>query len=372
MDFLDKLSRVLLASPEARSYVDVASFAFWCRRAGLVQMKSSYPDLDGRLGRGVAFHIAPSNVAVNFAYSMAAGLLTGNANVVRVPSVDFPQVRVIRDAVASALAARPDMTPYVCLLRYGHERAVNDALSAMCDTRVIWGGDRTIDEIRASRIGPRAMDVTFADRYSICLIDASRYLEMSDKARIAADFYNDTLLTDQNACTSPKLVAWMGDGIEDARGLFWGAFEARSSGYALQPISAVERLVKFCRLCADRGGARRVSWAGDIAFKVELDSLDDRVVDYFGNCGYFLEYRADCIDDLYPICGEGCQTMVVLGVDADVIDDFLLRRRPKGLDRIAPMGRAMDFSLRWDGYDLPYVMTRRRSVARSPRGGNIF
>lgn len=44
-------------------------------------------------GRGVAFHIAPSNVAVNFAFSLAAGLLTGNANIVRLSSKPFPRPR---------------------------------------------------------------------------------------------------------------------------------------------------------------------------------------------------------------------------------------------------------------------------------------
>ena len=33
--------------------------------------------------------------------------------------------------------------------------------------------------------------------------------------------------------------------------------------------------------------------------------------------------------------------------------------RPRGVDRIVPIGRTMDFSLMWDGYDLIRSMSRR-------------
>ena len=31
---------------------------------------------------------------------------------------------------------------------------------------------------------------------------------------------------------------------------------------------------------------------------------------------------------------------------------------PKGIDRVVPLGRTLDFSLNWDGYDLIYSMSR--------------
>ena len=46
---------------------------------------------DLRMGRGVVFHIAPSNVAVNYAYSFAVGFVLGNANLVRLPSRRLPR-----------------------------------------------------------------------------------------------------------------------------------------------------------------------------------------------------------------------------------------------------------------------------------------
>ena len=65
--FLEDLSRRCMRDAAARAYPDVVTFGFWCRRAALMQRQAMYDDLDWRLGRGVTFHVAPSNVAVNFA-----------------------------------------------------------------------------------------------------------------------------------------------------------------------------------------------------------------------------------------------------------------------------------------------------------------
>ena len=142
LDFLNAVAKALLADGEAKAYPDVVTFAFWIRSASTKKLMERFSREDGafQLGRGVTFHIAPSNVPVNYAYSLAAGLLTGNVNIVRVPSKDFPQVDIIDRAIAAVLAMPEyaEMKKRVCLVRYGRDKAVNDALSAMADTRVIW------------------------------------------------------------------------------------------------------------------------------------------------------------------------------------------------------------------------------------------
>ena len=96
------------------------TFAFWIRKSSTSKLRERFDRDDGyfRLGRGVAFHIAPSNVPVNYAYSLVAGLLTGNANVVRIPSKDFPQVEIINNAIKKALKDEKNapMRQYICLI----------------------------------------------------------------------------------------------------------------------------------------------------------------------------------------------------------------------------------------------------------------
>ena len=351
IEFLDRLSKQLLKSPSVKLYPDVATFAFWCRKASMKSVAEPYKNIDNRIGRGNAFHIAPSNVPVNFAYTLVTGLLAGNSNIVRLPSKEFEQVDIIVAAIDEAI--NDEIAPYICLIRYGHEVDITDYLSALCDTRVIWGGDTTIQTIRQSQLKPRAQDVTFADRFSFCVINADEYLVLKDKERLALGFYNDSLLTDQNACTSPKLVIWTGNTVEQAQEVFWKHFiELAKSKYDLKPVQAVSKLSNFCRNAAS--GFTDMHWMGgdNIVTRIVLSRLTSDTHSIVGNSGYFLEYIAKDLDEILPLCNSSAQTLSYFGIDRQVLRDLIIHSGSRGIDRIVPVGKTMDFSLVWDGVDL--------------------
>ena len=217
LDFLDALAKVLLKSPEAKAYPEVVTFGFYCRKGNLLRLKAQYADrLDGRMGRGLTFHIAPSNVPINFGYSLISGLLAGNANLVKASSKDFAQTRIVCQAMQTILT-QPEfaaLQPYVNVVMYDRERQdMTEFFSSLCNVRVIWGGDRTIAAVRRAPLPPRAVELTFADRYSLAVIKAEAILPLAaDSKKLAAlaqAFYNDTYLFDQNACSAPRLIYWL-------------------------------------------------------------------------------------------------------------------------------------------------------------------
>ena len=53
--------------------------------------------------------------------------------------------------------------------------------SSICDGRMIWGGDETIKTIRKFETKPKNRDITFADRYSMALIDAKKIINLNKK-----------------------------------------------------------------------------------------------------------------------------------------------------------------------------------------------
>ena len=61
----------------------------------MVEIKNNLHNGELRIGLGSIFHITPSNVPLNFAYSFAFGLLTGNSNLVKLPSTDFKQTLLV-------------------------------------------------------------------------------------------------------------------------------------------------------------------------------------------------------------------------------------------------------------------------------------
>lgn len=354
INFLEEFSKIILHDKAGREYPDVMTLGFWCRKAHLHELKSDYRHLENKLvqGRGIAFHIAPSNVAVNFAYSLVVGLLSGNVNIVRLPSKEFSQVDIICSALNKAIITIPDMAKYILLVKYGHDKEINDYFSEICDTRIIWGGDNTIAEIRKSPLRARATEITFADRYSIAVIDSDTYLSLEDKEKVAADFYNDTYLTDQNACTSPKLIVWLGNKKSEAKKMFWGnLYELVKRKYTVQPVQAVDKLTNSYLLSANNNV--HISYGKDNLLQViNVESLMEKMLEFLGNSGFFIEYDAEDIEEILPIVDERLQTIATLGLDTDIWDNFIREYCPAGIDRIVDVGHAMDFTLTWDGYDL--------------------
>jgi hypothetical protein len=364
LDFLGDLSQILCADPRARTLPDLYSFGFWCRRASLEAMRRDYLEIDRRLGRGVVFHVGPANVPVNFAYSLVAGLLAGNANIVRVPSADFVQVRIIAQAL-DALLSNPvhqDLREHIRLVRYDRNaQDITAMFSGVCDVRVIWGGDGTIDNIRRNALPARAFDVTFADRYSVCVIGAQRYLDEGKASALAQGFYNDTYLFDQNACTAPHLVLWLGapEVIKQARDLFWTQLHAHAQGrYTLEPRSAVDKLAQALRFAALHEGSRIVQGPDNLITRITLGKLEPEIDDWHGNSGFFFEYELAELEQILSIVNRRYQTLSYTGLDKGVLQALITHGRALGVDRIVPIGRTLEFSLQWDGYDLLRTLSR--------------
>ncbi len=364
IEFLNDVSRKIMGMKEAKAYPDVITLGFWMRKSSVLSLKDRFKKNDGNLhlGRGIAFHIAPSNVPVNYAYSLVAGLLTGNANIVRVPSKDFPQVGIINKAIHESLSKFRNVKDYICLVRYERNKEINNCLSVMADVRVIWGGDHTIAELRESPLAPRAGEITFADRYSLAVIDSDAYLKMEHKKKVAEDFYNDTYLTDQNACTSPRIVVWLGSQKEEAKRQFWGAlYEVVKEKYEFQPIMGINKLTSSYLLAAAQPGVKIESREDNYIVRVKIPKITDGLMEWKDNSGYFLEYNCDDILELKKLCDDThCQTIGFMGERETIIP--LLKSGIKGVDRIVPIGNTMDFDLIWDGYDLSERLTRTIAI----------
>jgi len=360
IEFLNDLSSALRKN---REYPDVATFGFWCRKGALLQEKAKYDDAGERFGKGIVFHSTPSNVPVNFAFSFAAGLLAGNANIVRLPGKPFEQVEIICAAVRELLeGAYREMAPYIVFVKFPPVKEISDAFSAICNVRVIWGGDRTVAELRQSPIPARATDITFADRHSIAVIDADAYLAAERKDTIIRNFYNDTYYTDQNACTSPRIIFWQGERKAEAKADFWQrVHDLVREKYSLSPVQAVGKLSAVYSAAAAKQ-IRLEETEDNFVTRLVPEEADAELMDYKYNSGFFFEKDIGSLSEIAGVCDIRCQTLTYYGVKEEDFRDFLEQARPAGIDRIVPMGKSMDFALVWDGYDLIRQMSRRITV----------
>ncbi len=362
-DLLNDLSSELRASKEATAYPDVMAFAFWCRKANITQLQSQFEDGRTRLGLGLALHITPSNVPINFAFSFAFGLLAGNANIVRVPTKPFRQIDIICTTLGRLFESPKyaELKAMTAFVRYERSERITAALSENCGARVIWGGDASIKDIRKSPAPVRCVEIAFSDRYSFCLLDAGAILSLDPDSlkRLAEGFYNDAYLMDQNACSSPHLIIWKGGSADAAQEKFWTAVaEVAAQKYDLSAVHAVDKYTLFCHDAIKGNNVKYTRRHGNYVYRVGLNKLTKDMDALRGTCGYFYECDVANENVLAPIVNGKYQTLTYFGIDKTALRDFVIRRRLSGIDRIVPVGKALDIGVIWDGYDVVKTLSR--------------
>jgi hypothetical protein len=300
---------------------------------------------------------------MNFAYSFTAGLLAGNANIVRLPAKDFPQIEIALSEIRKILKEKTykHFAKRIIFIKYETTKETHDFFSSICDIRVIWGGDETIKKFRKSPLKTRAIEINFADRYSFAVIDSNFYIREKNKAIIANNFYNDTYFSDQNACTSPRIIIWTGSKTEEAKDIFWDKLKVIvTKKYTFAPVQATGKLLAFTKLAVDKENIKYVASKkndSNAIFRITASEIFENIKDYAYHSGFFLEYNAKSLNEILPMIDSRVQTLSYCAEKNDV-KKWFEETRPRGIDRIVPFGKTMDFSLTWDGIDLIKEMSR--------------
>ena len=161
----------------------------------------------------MAYHITPSNIPTNFAYSFIFGVIAGNSNVIKISDLDSFQSKYIINKIRKLFKEKKyeNFKKTNAFIKYKHDDEINSYLSSKCNARILWGGNNTVNLFKKFKTAERTREINFPDRYSICLINASylKNLEKDSYNRLIQNFFNDTYLVDQNACSSPRLVIWL-------------------------------------------------------------------------------------------------------------------------------------------------------------------
>ena len=97
---------------------------------------------------------------------------------------------------------------------------------------------------------------------------------------------------------------------------------------------------------------------GNHIYRVVLDKLPDNIHSFRGNCGYFFEYDAKKLSEIIHIISNKYQTLTYFGLNKSFLKDFVIDNKLNGIDRIVPIGQALDISLTWDGIDIIESLSR--------------
>jgi hypothetical protein len=370
VDFVNDFSKSILLDRAARAFPELIVLANFFKAGNVSKLKeemlASSPAVS--VARGIVFHIAPSNVDSIFLYSSLLAMLCGNVNLIRISRGSGDQMSFILDKLAQLLThEHAALANRFFVLTYEHSDAVTSLISSFCHLRMIWGGDETVKKIRSLPLRPTAAELCFPDRFSAAMLRADSVLACDERAleQLAARFFNDAVWFAQQACSSPRLVAWIGlpDSCAAARERFWAAFESqlKDKSYENTAGMAMDRLVTACLVATDP--LHRETSALPFPTRILLGSGTLSVIKHVhcGN-GLFYEQMYATVPDFLQTLSDREQTLSVFGVDALEMAEYLRLLPMRTLDRVTKIGNALDFGYVWDGYNLLNAFTRQVAV----------
>lgn len=358
---LNEISKEILDSSKCKKFPDLVSFGFWCRANNIRSIYNNYSFFKNRMGRGSVLHITPSNVPTNFAYSMVFGLLSGNNNIIRLPSKNFLQVEVLCNILKKLSKKKIHKKSFnkLLLIKYDNSDLISAELSKDVEARIIWGGDNTVNKFKTFITKPRCIDLAFANRYSISVIDSNKLgkLNSNDLAILTKKFYNDTYTMDQFGCSSPNSVFWLGKNNVAKKKFWFELSKIVNIEYDLDLSGANKKISNLMNYTLNKNKRFKANIKNFNLITLKSKNLS---FDNFENInfGTFLEVNLRDINHLKKYTSEKLQTVTYYGTNFKSIKKFIIKNKIKGIDRIVPIGRAFDLTPEWDGVDIISTLSR--------------
>lgn len=362
INFLNEISKKILKLKKYKKFNDLVTFAFWCRKKNIINLSSNYKKNNLIVGRGCAFHVCPSNVPMNFAYSFAFGLLSGNNNIVKLPSKKFYQVNYLIKEINLILKKKKfnSIKKKLKFIRYKHNDEVSSYLSKIANVRLIWGGDETVKLFKKYETKPRCIDLCFSNRVSGALFDLNMLANLNETSffNLVYKFYNDSYLMDQQGCSSPQILFWLGKKNIKTIDKFWKILsEIVEDNYDFDLSLANKKIQLTSEILIKEKSLKSLTFKN--LKVVRYQKKDYKKFDKLENkFGTFLEAYLKKITDLKPLINERFQTLLYFGVKKEKIISLVERKNLNGIDRVVPVGRAFDMGLIWDGFDIITSLSR--------------
>lgn len=374
IDFLDDYSRLILRDNVLNRKPDMVSLGFWLRKSHINQIKIENDSIIQSnkfvlAPRGAALHIVPANVDTMFIYSMSISLLVGNKNLIRLSnrmlSVEVKQlIKILHNLI---LDPRYNIFRiYIFMIQYGYDEDINNWISSRVNLRIIWGGDSTILTFRKFISGPRTKDIVFADRVSLMFLKSKTILNLGEVEthRFIKNFYNDTYTFNQLGCSSPQTIFFIGNQEEKK------SVEQLLIGYISKYVVDFNHDLDFNsiaslkqnKLLDDTIDDKINSYQGNsILMFANLNSFDS-AYDFHGcGAGYFYTKHLNELKELQLNSSPKIQTITHFGFQTFELDIFKSLINNVGVDRIVPLGKALNFDYIWDGYNLIEEFSRKVS-----------
>ena len=203
--------------------------------------------------------------------------------------------------------------------------------------------------------------IWFPDRSSFSVRKGEALTSLDEGARkaLAQRVYNDVFIFDQMACSSPHVLYVVGqpdrDGaavaalLDDISRLALAAGETAGTGHFMRKMVVAYKAAAI-------GGASSIDWRNPVLTTVS-SSPDRRHDERVGGGFLWVDFIAS-LAAVETMAQERDQTVTHFGFSPEEVAELARAVAKSGVSRLAPAGAALDFDSIWDGYDIPFELTR--------------
>lgn len=359
--FFDQFSKAILSNKQINKIPEIVALAFWLRKANLLKMKEENRHLFTNnlyklSPRGTVFHICPANVDTMFIYSMAVSVLMANKNILRVSGrMNAPQITFLFELLNKNIEQNPEFADYISILKYDHNDEITKYISERAAVRVIWGGDQTIEKLKAIGSASRTKDIVFPDRISILCVESEKYncLTKEEIELFGKNFFNDAYTFDQKGCSSPQSIFIMGE--KTANDICINNMQAHLSSYIKDKYEADAASIASLKLNyivdeAIENNTFTVTGNNLLTFLIREKYTP--LLQHTCGGGAFTIYSVSNAAEIKEYITPKLQTISYFGLTPSNLQKLKELSNGEGIDRIVPIGSALEFYYLWDGYNL--------------------
>jgi hypothetical protein len=305
--------------------------------------------------RGILVHWVAGNVPLLGMISLVQGLLSKNANLVKVSRQNAGILPYFLEALGQVRYRRPDgteisgalLTDAVRAIYMDREDPAATALSTLADVRVAWGGREAVEAIMnlPRRFGTE--DIVFGPKTSFVVVGADVLAETAGARRVASLVARDTVALGQRGCNSPHTVF-----VERGGGVSPEAFagllgeELGRTARPAAPDTAPQEAFQILTWRAEYD-MRGQAWYGDGVRWSVFYSDEDRglATPCYGRTLFVRP--VDNVFDVAAFCSVNTQTAgLAIGERRLKVAEALTAR---GIERCPEVGHMSLYEAPWDG-----------------------
>lgn len=322
---------------------------------------------------GTVLHWPAANVPIQPFLSLTSGLLSGNRNIVRVPSGLADFVGAVLAAAPEALAPVLERVLFVAFPSDRHDLACVCAVRS--DAAMIWGGHEAAASVRSLPFPHWARLQVFGPRISaaMVLLDEPTLAQPMELQRLCRRIARETWQFDQQACSSPlALYLQVTEGAAKNAGgdrtlaeqvfvrFLAQAFEEEERAHprlVLDSRTSVDITIARTNWLLDEPDAKAVFPTGP-AWSILYGGAPDRIPEpIHGKTLHVVS--SNNLETIASRLDSGTQTIGIWIHDSTLEAKIARIALARGVDRVVRLGLMHVFNTPWDGHELVRPLCRK-------------